>query len=49
MNDKGAGFKTETNKVTLIDKSENIEPKELKSKEAVAADILNVIRKALHV
>ncbi len=49
LNDKGAGFKTETNKVTLIDKSENIEPKELKSKEAVAADILNVIRKALHV
>jgi hypothetical protein len=32
-----------TNKVTFIDKKFNIEPMELKSKEAVADDILNKV------
>jgi hypothetical protein len=32
-----------TNKVTFIDKNFNIEPMELKSKEAVADDILNKV------
>lgn len=41
LQDKGAGFKKETNKVTFIDKNFEIEPMELKSKESVAADILN--------
>ena len=43
LQDEGAGFRKETNKVTFIDKNFNIEPMELKSKEAVAADIINKI------
>ena len=43
LNDKGAGFKSNTNKVTFIDKNFNIEPKELKAKEDVALDIINKI------
>lgn len=43
LQDKGAGFKKETNKVTFIDKDFEIEPMELKSKESVAADILNKV------
>lgn len=43
LNDKGAGFKTDTNKVTLIDKNQNIQPFPLKSKAEVAVDILNEI------
>lgn len=44
LQDKGAGFKKETNKVTFIDKNFEIEPMELKSKESVAADILNKVK-----
>ena len=40
LQDKGAGFGVTTNKVTLIDRNFNIFPKELKSKEEVANDIL---------
>lgn len=43
LNDKGAGFGQPTNKVTFIDKNFVIEPMELKSKEAVALDIINKI------
>jgi phosphopantothenoylcysteine decarboxylase/phosphopantothenate--cysteine ligase len=43
LQDKGAGFGKPTNKVTFIDKDFNIEPMELKSKEAVADDILNKV------
>ena len=43
LQDKGAGFKKETNKVTFINKNFEIEPMELKSKESVAADILNKV------
>ncbi|MCR4030030.1 MULTISPECIES: bifunctional phosphopantothenoylcysteine decarboxylase/phosphopantothenate--cysteine ligase CoaBC [Flavobacterium] len=43
LQDKGAGFKKETNKVTFIDENFEIEPMELKSKESVAADILNKV------
>lgn len=43
LQDKGAGFKKDTNKVTFIDKNFEIEPMELKSKESVAADILNKV------
>ncbi|KAF2335165.1 MAG: bifunctional phosphopantothenoylcysteine decarboxylase/phosphopantothenate--cysteine ligase CoaBC [Flavobacterium nitrogenifigens] len=43
LQDKGAGFKKETNKVTFIDKNFEIEPMELKSKESVAVDILNKV------
>ncbi|MBE8724135.1 bifunctional phosphopantothenoylcysteine decarboxylase/phosphopantothenate--cysteine ligase CoaBC [Flavobacterium hungaricum] len=43
LQDEGAGFKKETNKVTFIDKNFKIEPMELKSKESVASDILNKV------
>ncbi|RKS93928.1 phosphopantothenoylcysteine decarboxylase/phosphopantothenate--cysteine ligase [Flavobacterium limicola] len=43
LQDQGAGFGKPTNKVTFIDKFFNIEPMQLKSKEAVADDILNKI------
>ncbi|MFD1293631.1 bifunctional phosphopantothenoylcysteine decarboxylase/phosphopantothenate--cysteine ligase CoaBC [Lutibacter holmesii] len=48
LQDKGAGFKTETNKVTLIDKLNNVTEFSLKSKEEVAADIFNEIAKTIH-
>ncbi|MGN7809716.1 bifunctional phosphopantothenoylcysteine decarboxylase/phosphopantothenate--cysteine ligase CoaBC [Flavobacterium sp. 22076] len=43
LQDEGAGFKKETNKVTFIDKDFKIEPMELKAKEFVAQDILNKV------
>lgn len=43
LNDKGAGFGLPTNKVTFIDKFFNVESMPLKSKEAVADDILNKV------
>jgi phosphopantothenoylcysteine decarboxylase/phosphopantothenate--cysteine ligase len=43
LNDEGAGFGKSTNKITFIDKNFNIEPMPLKSKEAVAADIINKV------
>ena len=43
LQDEGAGFGKPTNKVTFIDNAFNIEPLELKSKEAVANDILNKV------
>ena len=43
LNDKGAGFGQPTNKVTFIDSNFTIEPMDLKSKEAVAFDIVNKI------
>ncbi len=43
LQDKGAGFKKDTNKVTIIDKFENISEFSLKSKATVAEDIFNEI------
>jgi phosphopantothenoylcysteine decarboxylase/phosphopantothenate--cysteine ligase len=43
LQDEGAGFGKPTNKITFIDKNFKIEPMELKSKEAVANDILNKV------
>ena len=43
LQDKGAGFKKETNKITIIDKSEKISEFGLKSKAEVAQDIFNEI------
>jgi phosphopantothenoylcysteine decarboxylase / phosphopantothenate---cysteine ligase len=43
LNDKGAGFKTDTNKITIIDKHNKITTFELKSKTEVAQDILKII------
>ena len=48
LNDKGAGFKSDTNKVTLIDSQENITEFNLKSKADVAQDIFNEILNQLH-
>ncbi len=41
MNDEGAGFGTDTNKISIIDKNNNIDKFELKSKQEVAVDIVN--------
>ena len=43
LRDKGAGFATNTNKITIIDKDFNEKTFELKSKTAVAKDIINEI------
>ncbi|WP_421978837.1 bifunctional phosphopantothenoylcysteine decarboxylase/phosphopantothenate--cysteine ligase CoaBC [Roseivirga seohaensis] len=43
LNDKGAGFGHDTNKVTIIDNQNNIQHFELKSKREVAKDIINAI------
>jgi len=48
LQDKGAGFKKPTNKVTLIDKQENITEFGLKTKTEVAQDIFNEIIKKMH-
>ncbi|MCC4212365.1 bifunctional phosphopantothenoylcysteine decarboxylase/phosphopantothenate--cysteine ligase CoaBC [Leeuwenhoekiella parthenopeia] len=44
LNDTGAGFKTETNKVTFITREGEILPQELKPKEAVAQDLFQLIQ-----
>lgn len=43
LQDKGAGFATDTNKITIIDKDLSEKSFELKSKVAVAKDIVNEI------
>ncbi len=41
LNDKGAGFETPTNKITIIDKNLDTQEYKLKTKEEVAIDIVN--------
>ncbi len=43
VRDEGAGFGVDTNKITIFDNKENIIPFSLKSKTAVATDIVNYI------
>lgn len=43
LKDLGAGFKIDTNKVTIIDKFKKISEFSLKSKEAVASDIFDIV------
>ncbi len=43
LNDPGAGFNVDTNKITLISRDNKMRKFELKSKTAVATDILNEI------
>lgn len=43
LNDKGAGFKSDTNKVTIIDNNDNINAYKLKSKAEVAKDLMSEI------
>jgi phosphopantothenoylcysteine decarboxylase/phosphopantothenate--cysteine ligase len=47
LKDKGAGFATDTNKVTFIDKDTHQVTFELKSKPEVAIDIMNEILKKI--
>lgn len=43
LNDQGAGFGSDTNKITIINKNKNIQSFELKSKTEVANDIVDII------
>lgn len=43
LNDKGAGFGHDTNKITIIDRDNNYKKFELKSKKEVATDIVNEV------
>jgi phosphopantothenoylcysteine decarboxylase/phosphopantothenate--cysteine ligase len=47
LNDKGAGFKTETNKVTFIDAKEQVTEYSLKPKADVAKDLWDEIIKQI--
>ncbi len=48
LNDAGAGFGKETNKITFIDKNSEIKTFALKTKAEVAKDILNEIISRIH-
>ena len=48
LNDEGAGFQKDTNKITYIDKSDNIYTFTLQSKQEVAKDIFNQIMDLMH-
>jgi phosphopantothenoylcysteine decarboxylase/phosphopantothenate--cysteine ligase len=43
LKETGAGFGYDTNKITIIDRNNNIDKFELKSKEEAAKDILDKI------
>ena len=45
LTEPGAGFNTDTNKISIIDKDNNIQHFELKSKQAVALDIVDKLCK----
>jgi phosphopantothenoylcysteine decarboxylase/phosphopantothenate--cysteine ligase len=49
LNDKGAGFQSDTNKITLISKDNKIVSFNVKLKNEVANDILQHIIKELYV
>lgn len=48
LRDKGAGFGHDTNKISIIDKENNILDFELKTKQEVAKDIINAILEKVH-
>jgi phosphopantothenoylcysteine decarboxylase/phosphopantothenate--cysteine ligase len=48
LNDKGAGFKTDTNKITIIDHNLQKSTFELKDKNEVAADICNKLAELIN-
>ncbi len=48
MNDKGAGFNHDTNKITIINRNKEVKNFELKPKVLVAKDIVNEIEKLLN-
>jgi phosphopantothenoylcysteine decarboxylase/phosphopantothenate--cysteine ligase len=47
LNEKGAGFQVDTNKITIIDKDNNQHFFELKSKKEAAVDIVDKIKSIL--
>ena len=47
LQDKGAGFRYDTNKIKILDKEGNQYDFDLKSKQAVAEDILNIVLEKL--
>jgi phosphopantothenoylcysteine decarboxylase/phosphopantothenate--cysteine ligase len=49
LNDKGAGFGHDTNKITIFDKAGNEYKFDTKSKKEVAVDIVNTIIQVIHV
>jgi len=48
MRDTGAGFQSDTNKITILDKDGNVTKFDLKSKEEVAKDIVNYVSKIMN-
>lgn len=48
LNDAGAGFGHDTNKITIFDRAGNVFPFETKTKKEVAVDIVNTIIQQLH-
>jgi phosphopantothenoylcysteine decarboxylase/phosphopantothenate--cysteine ligase len=48
LNDPGAGFGVDTNKITIIDRQNHIQKFNLKSKKEVAVDIVNAIIEFVH-
>ncbi len=48
LNDKGAGFGHDTNKITILDKNNNKVKFELKSKTEVASDIVDFVTQLIH-
>lgn len=48
LRDQGAGFKTDTNKITLISKDNKVLPFPVKTKKEVANDILEYIIEQIH-
>lgn len=48
LRDEGAGFQSDTNKVTLISRNNKVVPFEVKPKNEVAKDILNYIIDQIH-
>ena len=48
LNDEGAGFQHDTNKISILNRAEKITTFDLKSKKQVASDIVNEIINLLH-
>jgi phosphopantothenoylcysteine decarboxylase/phosphopantothenate--cysteine ligase len=48
LNDKGAGFGHDTNKIAIIDRKNQVKEFSLKSKKEVATDIVNAIIENVH-
>jgi phosphopantothenoylcysteine decarboxylase/phosphopantothenate--cysteine ligase len=48
LNDQGAGFGHDTNKISIIDRQQKIRSYELKSKKEAADDIVSTIVEKIH-